>query len=181
MHDLPELQTLIADIRSTRQKYGISSQKLAKACGISPSAMSKLERGKLKPSYGLVCNVVKKLNEIVFDKANYARVEDKMVKDVKTLSPVAHVSEAVKRMKENGFSQMPVVDRDGRILGLVTERSILEHPDAVSCIDVVEASYAVVGPEESFERARQLARNAQAILVVQEGRLVGILTKADFL
>ena len=181
MHDLPELQTLIADIRSARQRYNISSQKLAKACGISPSAMSKLERNRLKPSYDLVCKVVKKLNELISSNTNYIRVKDKMVRDVKVLSPVAQVSEAIRIMKEKGFSQMPVVDRDGRVLGLVTERSILEHPNAVACIDAVEMGYAVVGPEESFERAKQLARNAQAILVVQEGRLAGILTKADFL
>lgn len=181
MDALPELDVIIANIRSARQKAGISSQKLAKGSGISPSAMSKLERGRLEPSYDLVCRVTRALEEIASARGASEAVKGRMIRGVKALSPVAPISEAKGIMKEKGFSQIPIVDRYERIVGLVTERSILEHPEAVACVDAMEANYAVVGPEMSFERARDLARNTQAVLVVKDGRLAGILTKADFI
>ncbi|MCL5115473.1 MAG: CBS domain-containing protein [Candidatus Marsarchaeota archaeon] len=181
MDALPGLDVIIASIRSARQKAGISSQKLAKESGISPSTMSKLEKGRMKPSYALVYKVTRALEELASAHGASEAVKDRMIRGVTVLSPVAQISEARRIMKEKGFSQIPIVDRHERIVGLVTERSILEHPEAVACVDAMEANYAIVGMEMSFERARELARNTQAVLVVKDGRLAGILTKADFI
>ncbi len=181
METIPELKSVIADIRIARQKYKIKSSKLARESGISPSAMSKLETGKLKPSYELVYRVLCALETLVSQRGTAETVEKRMSGDVATVSPLDPISKARGMMKGKGFSQLPVLDANGGLVGMVTEGSILDNPEAAVCGDAAESNYAIVGPDTALERARQLARNVQAVLIVDGGKLVGILTKADFI
>ena len=181
MAAIPELKSIIAEIRATRQKHNIKSSELARASGISPSAMSKLEKGMLKPSYELVYKVLDALGNLVSEQGAFSTISAKMTRSVISVSSIDTISKAREIMKKNDISQLPVVDNSGRIVGMVTEKSILDNPEAVTCDQALEFSYAVLGPEANLEKARQIVRNTQAILVVKEGRLAGILTKADFL
>ncbi|ASI13647.1 putative transcriptional regulator with C-terminal CBS domains [Candidatus Mancarchaeum acidiphilum] len=181
MLTIPELKEITYEIRTARQKHKIKSSELARASKISPSAMSKLENDRLKPSYNMVYGVLDALNKLIVAKGTPKSVSLKMIRNVISVSPVDTISRAREIMKKNDISQLPIVDRDGRITGLVTEKSILDNPDAVTCDEAIEFSYAIVGPDEDLEKARQVVRNVQAILVVKDGRLFGILTKSDFL
>ncbi len=181
MGTIPELKSIIAEIRATRQKHNIKSSELARASGISPSAMSKLEKGMLKPSYELVYRVLDALDNLIAAQGTSAMISAKMTKSVISVSPIDTISKTREIMKKNDISQLPVVDNGGRIVGMVTEKSILDNPDAVTCDQALEFSYAVLGPNTDLEKARQVIRNTQAILIVKEGKLAGILTKADFL
>jgi len=84
-------------------------------------------------------------------------------------------------MKEKGFSQLPLLNRDGELKGMVTERSLLDHPDAQVCGDAIDYNYAIVEPDTDKESALQLAKNTQAVIVMKDGKIVGIATKADFI
>ncbi|MCL4373898.1 MAG: CBS domain-containing protein [Candidatus Marsarchaeota archaeon] len=181
MATIPELRSIIAEIRAARQKHNIKSYALARASEISPSAMSKLEKGMLKPSYELVYKVLDALDKLIAAQGTSATISSKMTKSVMSVSPIDTISKARETMKKNDISQLPVVDNSGRIVGIVTEKSILDNPNAVTCDQALEFSYAVLGPNTDLEKARQVIRNTQAILIVKEGKLAGILTKADFL
>jgi len=76
---------------------------------------------------------------------------------------------------------LPVLNRDGELKGLVTERSLLDNPDAKVCGDAIDYNYATVEPDTSKERALQLAKNTQAVIIMKNGKIVGIATKADFI
>ncbi len=181
METIPELKSIIAEIRARRQKYNIKSSVLARASKISPSAMSKLEKGMLKPSYELVYNVLNALDDLIAAQGASATVSSKITRSVISVSPIDTISKAREIMKKNDISQLPVVDNEGRIVGMVTEKSILDNPEAIICDQTIEFSYAVLGPEADLEKAHQIIRNTQAILVIKEGKPTGILTKADFL
>ncbi|SRR5579875_873632 len=181
MTAIPELKTIIAEIRATRLKHNIKSSTLAKASGISPSTMSKLEKGTLKPSYELVYNVLDALDRLIAKQGDTATISTKMTRNVISVSPTDTVSKARDTMREKGISQLPVVDDSGRIVGIITEKSILDNPEALTCDQALEFSYAVLDPDTNIERARQIIRNTQAILVVKQGKLIGLLTKTDFL
>jgi predicted transcriptional regulator len=181
MDTVSPLSRIIVQIKNARQEAGVSSSALAKASGISPSAMSKLEKGRLNPSYKLIYDVTEALAFSLISKQPLIQIKDKMTKNVKSLSLSSRISEAKKIMRDNGFSQVPILDRHGGPSGLVTERSLLEHPDAMTCNEALEFSFAVIESYFSFERARRIARNVQALLIVKDGKLVGILTKADFI
>lgn len=181
MDTIPELKNITAEIRVARQRHKIKSSRLARESGISPSAMSKLEKDRLNPSYGLVYEVLKALDRLTAEQGPSVKVSEKMIRNVMSVSPVDAISKARKIMKEKSLSQLPVIDRNGRIVGIITEKGILDHPDAATCEEATESAYAIVEPDTDFEKARQLARNTQAILVAKEGKLIGILTKADFI
>lgn len=52
-------------------------------------------------------------------------VRDVMHTDVMTVHPEAPVGEAAKRMLQNGFGVLPVVDADGMLVGILTENDIV--------------------------------------------------------
>jgi len=49
------------------------------------------------------------------------------------------------------------------------------------CGDAIDYNYAIVEPDTDKEKARQLAKGAQAIIVVKNDKILGILTKTDFI
>ncbi|MDB4991260.1 MAG: hypothetical protein JWN04_6438 [Myxococcaceae bacterium] len=52
-------------------------------------------------------------------------VRDVMHTDVMTVRPEEAVGEAARRMLQNGFGVLPVVDADGMLVGIVTENDIV--------------------------------------------------------
>jgi CBS domain-containing protein len=67
------------------------------------------------------------------EKAFAVTVSDLMTdRDVRTASPDETVHEAAKRMAEEGVAQLPVVDADGRVVGL------LDRVDVVVALDRFE-------------------------------------------
>jgi cystathionine beta-synthase len=95
------------------------------------------------------------------------------------------IREAVSRMKENGVSQMPVVE-DGRVVGIVTESDVLSRLlEGTARLEntVAEVMGRKVLTVHAHEDASQLldlfATNSVGIIVEGDNRLVGILTKMD--
>jgi len=181
MNKLPEIESVLDEIHLVKGKHNITSSQLAKKSGISLSTMSKLEHKKYKPTYELLCKVYNTLYDIVLETVKAKKVSDIMVKDVETVTMMTPISEASKKMKEKGFSQLPLLNRDGELKGMVTERSLLDHPDAQVCGDAVDYNYAIVEPDTDKESVLQLAKNTQAVIVMKDGKIVGIATKADFI
>ncbi len=52
-------------------------------------------------------------------------VRDVMSKKPVTISPDAPVSEAAKLMRKHDFNRLPVVDRDGKLVGIVARQDII--------------------------------------------------------
>lgn len=119
-----------------------------------------------------------------------------MTKDPVTISPDAPMADAARLMKEKGVRRLPVMD-DGRLVGLVTYRNILEsQPSSVSTLSKQEARYLIakmkvsdvmrknpvtVSPEDDVLTAL-VEGNRQGLgcyPVVAGGHLVGIITATD--
>ena len=181
MIKIPELESLTAEIHIEREKNSIKAYELAKRSGISKSAMSKLENNNLEPSYKLVYRVIKALNELAEFKGSRNTVKEKMIKNPISVSPDESIANARKIMKKKDISQIPVIDKNGSILGIITEKSILDNQNGIKCSDSMEFNYTILEPDSDLERAREIIRNTQVILVVEDRKLVGLLTKADFL
>ncbi|MCL4398841.1 CBS domain-containing protein [Candidatus Parvarchaeota archaeon] len=121
-----------------RERNGIKAYELAKRSGISKSAMSKLENNNLEPSYKLVYKVVKALNELAEFKGSRNTVKEKMMKNPISVSPDESITNARKIMKKRDISQIPVIDKNGNILGIITEKSILDNQNGIKCSDSME-------------------------------------------
>lgn len=53
-------------------------------------------------------------------------ISEVMTRDPKTLSPDDRIADAIRLMTERGYRHIPLVDRDGRDVGMISARDIVE-------------------------------------------------------
>jgi acetoin utilization protein AcuB len=124
-------------------------------------------------------------------------VRDRMSRHPITITTDVHIDEALKTMRDNKVRRLPVVDRDGRLVGIVSEMDLLyASPSPATSLSVYEIHYLmaritvqdvmtkeVISIEEDTpleEAARIMVDNKIGGLpVVRDGTLVGIITETD--
>ena len=114
-----------------------------------------------------------------------------IAKSDKTLYTAAlgdSIRKVVAVMHQYGISQMPVVGKDGALAGLIEEVDLLnhmlekhEHTQNESIDPLVQNASAVFPAETSLEEAMTSLKEGLALIVVDNSRPVGILTKIDVL
>jgi len=129
------------------------------------------------------------------------RVSDLMSQDVATVGVADSCQEAVARMVRRKIRHLPVVERDGRLVGVVTDRDLrhrLFEPRVMKEIgtvsvdqilktvpvrDIMSAPVVTVGPQDELETAARvmLEDKVGSLPVVENGRVVGIITETDLL
>ena len=97
------------------------------------------------------------------------------------------VEVVVKKMKEHDISQMPVVDADGRAVGMIHEYDLLnfliegKHRLSEVVEPLVQPLQGVVSIDTPVARLRDIF-NDDNVAVVKEGeRVTGIVTKIDLI
>ncbi|WP_434382315.1 pyridoxal-phosphate dependent enzyme [Melittangium boletus] len=97
------------------------------------------------------------------------------------------VDQVVETMRQRGISQMPVLDAEGRALGMIHEYDLLNALVAtqVKFADPIDSIVApmqgVVAPETSLPRLREVF-NQDKVAVVKEGeKVLAIVTKIDLI
>jgi len=106
--------------------------------------------------------------------------------------PTETVRDAIEILREYHVSQMPVVNAEppvmaGEVAGSVSERDLLDAVFAgrATLTDSVEKHMGpplpLVGAGESVEAARQSLEQVDAVMVVDDGKPVGVLTRHDLL
>lgn len=124
-------------------------------------------------------------------------VGDRMSKPVITVRPETPMQEALNLMHKEKIRRLPVVDRNGRLVGIVTEKDLLHaSPSSATSLSVWELNYLlskitieevmtrqVVTVREDIpieEAARLMVDNHAGGLPVMRGEeVVGIITETD--
>jgi len=124
-------------------------------------------------------------------------VKNRMSKHPITVTVDVHIDEALKMMRDNKVRRLPVIDKDGRLVGIVSEMDLLyASPSPATSLSVYEIHYLmaritvqdvmtkeVISIEEDTpleEAARIMVDNKIGGLpVVRDGTLVGIITETD--
>jgi len=124
-------------------------------------------------------------------------VIDVMTRNVITVKRDTPVSEAQRIMKEHNIRRLPVVDDEGRPIGVVTANRLervkprtgtpllwqitylLSH---TTVGDVMRKRVVTVKPTDSVEHAIAKAQSARVgtVIVVEKGKIVGICSTNDF-
>jgi CBS domain-containing protein len=108
---------------------------------------------------------------------------DIMTRKVYTISPEAGVQEVAQLLSGKSISGVPVIDREGRIIGIVTEADIIANVDRADLrvVDIMSSEVLVVSEETPVgEIARLLTeRKIKRVPVMQGGKLVGIVSRGD--
>jgi CBS domain-containing protein len=115
------------------------------------------------------------------------RVRDKMVSSVVTIEPGTGVVDAAKRMIEEEKGPLPIVEGE-RPVAIVTDRDIIAHvvaegrdPTKMTVQEIASHDLVTIGPDEDIGEARRLMdeHELDRILVVEDEKLVGIISEAD--
>jgi CBS domain-containing protein len=115
-------------------------------------------------------------------------VRDAMTPNARAASPTESLADAAQMMKEEDVGSLPVVDDDGRLIGIVTDRDIVVRavaervdPQSVTVGDVASRELVTVEPEQDLDEALTLmaGHRVRRLPVVEDGRLVGMLAQAD--
>ena len=109
---------------------------------------------------------------------------------VQTAQSSDRVSDIIGRLKEYNVSQLPVVDAQGNIRGIVSEVDLLNHmlltdhgrhePDE-SIESMIDPNVPVVNPNTNLETLMAFFSNRTAVVIATGGQIQGILTKIDIL
>src|SRR5205823_1564909 len=98
-----------------------------------------------------------------------------------------HVREVITLMRDNGISQMPVLDARGRLAGIVAEVDLLNYlvkgeGGLDSPIDdLIESDYATVTPATRVHLLRNIFNDAKIVVVEEGDEIVGVITKIDLI
>ena len=139
------------------------------------------------------------------------KAKDIMTRKVVTVTPDTEVREVARLLTERRISAVPVVDEQGRVLGIVSEGDLVRRPELGTerhpswwlrlflspedqarefvkshghrARDVMTRDPVTVDEEASLEDIAELleTRHIKRVPVVHEGRLVGIVSRADLL
>lgn len=98
------------------------------------------------------------------------------------------IRKVVSVMHQHAVSQMPVVGEDGTLVGLIEEVDLLnhmlekhDHSHDEPIDPLVQNANAVFPPETSLDEAMPSLTAGLAIIVIEQSKPVGILTKIDVL
>lgn len=105
---------------------------------------------------------------------------DLMTTDVLTAPPDLPVQELAQRLVYHRVSGMPVVDAEGRLIGIVSEGDVIAKQGR-TVADIMTRQVVTVGEDTPAAEIAALmaARNIKRVPVMQGGRLVGIVSRAD--
>ena len=116
------------------------------------------------------------------------KIQSLMIKNPITIGLNASVGESIELMKANSIRHLPVVTRDKRLAGFLTLADLKQGliPSMlgdVSLDDLIIKNPVTVSPDDDIEFAAQLIYNHKigGMPVVEDGKLVGIVTATDML
>jgi CBS domain-containing protein/ribosome-associated translation inhibitor RaiA len=110
------------------------------------------------------------------------KVSEIMVTDVVTLSPEDSVAKALNLMANRSFNQIPIVDENGKYLGMIFAKQIINSTaQSSSKLKGYIVSTSTLSRDHDIEKAAQLVIGSgnRAMPVVEKGDLVGIVSETD--
>jgi predicted transcriptional regulator len=183
MVDLPTAE----DIRRIRKSSGLTQQDVAKKAAVSQSLIARIEMGTVDPRLSTVRKILKVISEHRQEDINAIEIA---VSKVITIQDTTTVSEASELLFTKGFSQVPVCDATGKIIGAIKESTITKNVIDKGAIVLMQPVRQILNREDalpmlpisaSLKSVEDLLihHGHAAVLLMEEGNIAGIITKAD--
>jgi cystathionine beta-synthase len=103
-----------------------------------------------------------------------------------TASEDTSVEAAIRQMKTHGISQLPVLDSNGQLHGIIGESDLLDYLISGGAMehtiaDLHAHEVTTVDPDMPLDELTMILGRSQAAVVVRDGVLAGIVTKIDMI
>jgi predicted transcriptional regulator len=171
----------LSEIKAQRKKLNITQNELSNLTNISQSLITKIESGKLEPTYNKAKKIFETLQNLSHKKTKKAK--DIMNKNIIKLYHNDELRKAILIMKKHGISQIPVYN-ENKMVGFISESilldSIIENKrNFVS--EVMHERPPTISEDTPIEIISTLLKYSPLIIVFGNGKAKGIITKSDVL
>ena len=173
----------LKDIKERRKKFKLTQVELAKKSGVSQALIAKIEAGKLDPTYTKAKKILAALDSLKEEKK--IRAENILNKKILYIAPEAGLSEAMKKILKYGISQIPVIDKYGRLVGRVSESKLVEtfllKKKGIKVRTIMQEHPPIVPKSASLKVVARMLRTYPIVIVIEQGKMIGVITKSDIL
>lgn len=174
------------ELKELRRKAGLTQAELARRAGVSQSLIARIENRSVNPRISTLIKIYGALKEYLEEEVTVEKVMHFPVIGVRTQDRLDYIVEV---MWNNGISQVPVFDQNGNVVGTVHERDVVEaflrkreKAATLRAIDVMSDPLPMVSKRTKLSSVVKLLRSdIPAVLVVDEGNVIGIVTKSDIM
>lgn len=173
------------DIKKLRHELNLTQHELASRAGVSQPLIARIESGDVDPRLSTLHKI--------FNAFDAARKERVVVRNIMH-SPVIHTSsgdsieDAARIMEKHGFSQMPVIDSGVPVGSISTDQIVSSMTDQdikkVSHLlvrNIMGESFPTVSPTTDANTVSRFLEKNPAVLVLEAGKVVGVVTKHDIM
>lgn len=173
-------------IRVWRLELGLTQAELAKLSGVSQAYIARIEKGDLDPKLSTLRRILDVLSQ---RRRQRVSINSVMSVPVVSVGPEEKVESAVETMVKHGYSQLPVI-RSGVPVGTISERIVMHHlatqrdPTGLAIHRVSElmgTAPPMLSPDADVSTALTLLDTYPMVLVMENGKVTGIVTKSDVL
>ncbi len=116
------------------------------------------------------------------------KAKDIMSKDVITTGPEITLDKVIKKLVKNKISGMPVIDENGKIIGVISEKDILNfafcgYLRSTKVKEAMSKDIIYFEPETRIEIiALSISKNHFCrVPIIEEGKVVGIISRRDII
>lgn len=174
------------DIRRLRKMAGLTQKDLSNKAGVSQSLIARIENNSVDPRL----STVKKIVQAIVIAQGDRTAKDVMNSPVITINVSDNVRRAIELMKKHDISQIPVL-KDSKIIGSIQESSLIDrivrsgNPDRffnTPIYEVMGEHFKTVDSTTNIaDILNLLSLGEPAILVLDQEKIIGIITKIDIL
>jgi predicted transcriptional regulator len=175
------------DIKKLRKEANLTQVELAKRAKVSQSLIARIESGTVDPRVSTLRRILEVITESYTGKSPRVTVSQVMCSPVISVEAADSVRTAIELMEKDSVSQLPVMKGDA-IVGTISETTVVRHLSSGENVfnsrvnEIMDESLAVVPPSTGVDEAYELmSRGYPAVLVVDKGKIVGIVTKIDLI
>ncbi|RJT02195.1 MULTISPECIES: CBS domain-containing protein [Halococcus] len=167
------------ELRERRHRVDLTQSALAERAGVSQPLVARIEGGDVDPRLSTLRRVVSALDAA---EGSIRRARDLMHESVVAVAPDDSVRDAIDRMRAEGYSQLPVV-HDGYPVGIISNGDVrqagIDDAASLPVADVMRESITTVAPDAALDAVDTHLDHHDAVIVVEGGQLLGIITEAD--
>jgi predicted transcriptional regulator len=172
-------------IKQMRLQLGLTQAHLAKLANVSQSLITKIERGRIEPSYSLARKIFLVLEEQLAKTHKAVPAKTISTKNIAFIKPTDSLDKAVKLMKKHAISQIPVIDKN-IIVGSISEETLIRKFDEIKERNmkvgkIMDAPFPTIPEDTPITLIRDILKTYSAVIITKNGKTTGIITRADLL
>jgi len=105
---------------------------------------------------------------------------DIMTHEVISIAPTATLRDAARLLSDYSISGVPIVDREGRMVGILTQADLISKEGEIVS-DIMTEKVVAVREDTPVDRIAQIltSNRFKRVPVMRDERLVGIVSRAD--